>query len=538
MPSLSISQALQNAEQLRAARRLVESEDLYRKILAASPDNIPALNGLGMCLGDAKRMSESVGVFKSITQIDPAYHDAWANYSLAAERLEDYDQAIAARRRAIELRPDLAENWHRLGTCLGKSSQFTEAAEALQKARDLDPSDNTIPHDLVLALGRGNQLDRALIVLFEYIHATGKVDCETVRCAADCLKSSGRFQEATDLWGKVLEIDPTCSEARGQWSMCLITLGDYEKGWLNYESRWDCETFQGNVRRDPSRQWGAPPTGRPDVAGKTILIYGEQGIGDTIHFIRYASQFAKMGARVIVQVAWPLKSLLQKCDGVRLAYALSEQLPAYDWHIPMMSLPHAFGTILETIPAPVPYLHVDPSLRKSWLPRVESAAPRGTSLRVGLAWAGNPKHKNDVNRSIDSSLLSPLAQIPNVTFFTLQKFNENEKAVIPPPNLRLVDFIPSLHDFADTAALIEQLDLVISVDTAVVHLAGALGKPVWTMLPFTADFRWGLRGEQSPWYPTMRLFRQPKFRSWPPVIENVVAALREFKPGGFTPPRP
>jgi tetratricopeptide (TPR) repeat protein len=528
MPPLSVSQAMQTAEQLRQANRLAESENLFHKILQASPDNIQALNGLGMCLGDAKRMNEACDVFRSITQIDPKYPDGWANLSLALERTENLEEAIAARRAAIELRPEAAVHWHRLGVCLGKGMQFDASIEALQKARDLEPANPNIPHDLILALGRGNRVDDAREELFKHIRLTGKVNSETARCVADCLKSSGRFPEATDLWGRILEIDPTCHEARGQWAMCLITLGDYERGWAEYETRWDCETFEGNTRRSASRQWGCPPTGKPEVAGKTILLYSEQGIGDTIHFVRYASLFAQRGARVIVQVPWPVKSLVQRCDGVRLAYSLTEELPNYDWHIPMMSLPFVFGTTTQTIPAQIPYLHVDPSLRKSWAARVESAAPSGSSIRVGLAWAGNPKHKNDANRSIDPKLLSPLAGVQNAKFFSLQKFNENEKAVAPPPDLKLVDFIGSLHDFADTAAFIEQLDLVIAADTAIVHLAGALGKDVWTMLPFSPDFRWGLTQPRTPWYPTMRLFRQKSYKNWQTVIEEVETALHEF----------
>jgi len=191
-----------------------------------------------------------------------------------------------------------------------------------------------------------------------------------------------------------------------------------------------------------------------------------------------------------------------------------------------LSLPHVFQTTLETIPAEIPYLSIDPARRKSWAARIESATPAGTRLRVGIAWAGNPKHKNDTNRSIDPQLLAPLADVEGVVFFSLQKSNENEKAATQPVRPRLIDFTSSLCDFAETAALIDHLDLVICVDTAVSHLAGAAGKPVWTLLPFVPDFRWGLHGSQTPWYPTMRLFRQSKPRDWPGVMEMVAEALK------------
>jgi hypothetical protein len=345
-----------------------------------------------------------------------------------------------------------------------------------------------------------------------------------MRYLADSLKKSGRFQDATEIWRRALDIDPSRSEARGQWAMCLITLGDYQRGWREYESRWDCETFEGNKRRDPNRQWGIPPTGHPDVAGKTILLYAEQGIGDFIQFVRYASLFAAQGARVIVQCVWTLKSLLEKCDGVRLVYTEREPLPTYDWHIPLMSLPLAFNTTPQTIPANIPYLRADLARSKTWQSRVQSATTPGHRLRVGLTWAGNPKHKNDLNRSIDPTLLSVLAKVEGVDFFSLQKSKENKKAD-PPPGLKLLDFTTSLHDFAETAALIEQLDLIISADTAVAHLAGAMGKPTWTLIPFPPDFRWHLQDDKTPWYPTMRLFRQQTHNNWPDIIQKITHAL-------------
>ncbi|MGD0388358.1 MAG: tetratricopeptide repeat-containing glycosyltransferase family protein [Tepidisphaeraceae bacterium] len=528
MAALSVDQAIRLAQQLQSARKLAEAENIYRQILALAPNNVAVLNFLGICLGDADRLPEARDVFQRAVEIDPSHIDAWSNLSLACERLEDWDRAIAVRRRIIQMRPDSAEHWHRLGTCLGKKGDLPRAIDGLRKSLQLDPNVPGAHHDLVMALCRDNQLEAAEETAFNPIRATGTVNAETVRVLADGLKAAGRFEDATDVWRRAVEADPLCTEARGQWAMCLISLGDYPNGWLQYESRWDCETFSDNVRRDVRRQWGMEPAGRPDVAGKTILLYSEQGIGDTIQFVRYADLFARRGARIIVHGPWPLKSLLEKSAGVRLAYALTEELPSYDWHIPMMSLPLVFGTTVQTIPAEIPYLRVDPSRRKSWLARIEAATPSGTKLRVGLAWAGNPKHKNDANRSIHPQLFSPLAQAQNVAFFNLQKSNDNQKSEIAPPLPRLIDLTPSLHDFAETAALIEHLDLVISADTAVVHLAGALGKPVWTLLPFVPDFRWGLRGTQTPWYPTMRLYRQRSVGNWPAVIDEVISDLRKL----------
>ena len=546
MPQLTVDQAMAWADKLRADGQIAEAVRVCEQVAAAYPTNLFVLNRYGICLGDAKRFEDACNVFERAIEIDANFCDAWANLSLACERAGKFDRAIVACQRALELKPGSAEYWHRLGTCFGKKTDYKNAIEALRKSVELDANEPGAHHDLIMALCGDRRIEEADALLFKRIHELGRAKSETARVLADVLKYDGRFEEATDVWRRALELDPLCHEARGQLAMCLITLGDYQKGWELYESRWDCDSFSDNSRRDSNRQWGREPTGKPDVAGKTIMLYSEQGIGDTIQFVRYAALFAQRGARVIVQCPWPVKSLLEKCAGVRLAYSLTDETPKYDWHVPMLSLPYAFGTTLETIPAEIPYVKVDESRRKSWVKRVEEVlrklsgdtresplpspppAYRGRGkkvLRVGLAWAGNPKHKNDVNRSIHPSLFAPLADVEGVAFFSLQKSNENEKAATMPEKPKLIDFASSLIDFAETAALVDQLDLVICADTAISHLAGALGKRVWLMCPFVPDFRWGLRGETTPWYPTMRIFRQSKPQDWAGVVARIKAEL-------------
>jgi Flp pilus assembly protein TadD len=534
MPEITVEKAIEMAEQFKARGKTADAVNIYQQILTVAPRNTLIISRLGICLGEASRLAEARDLFQRAVEIEPAFVDAWANLSMAYERLDDLDRAIAARRKAIELVSNSAEYWHRLGACLGKKKDFGPAIEALRKSLELDPTSDTSHHDLVLALSRDGQLEMAEKELFDRIAPTKTVDAERVRPLADGFKVIGDFRRATEVWRRAAKLDPRSHEAIGQLAMCLITLGDYESGWRLYESRWDCDSFGENSRRDPARQWGQPLVGRPDVSGKTILLYSEQGIGDTIHFVRYAALFARRGARVIVQCPWAIKSLLEKANGVRLVYSQHEELPTFDWHIPVMSLPYVFQTTIETIPAEIPYLTVDPTRRKSWATRIESRSPEKTKLRVGIAWAGNPKHKNDARRSIHPDLLAPLADVDRVAFFNLQKSNENEKAAIQPARPKLIDFASSLHDFAETAALIDNLDLVICADTAVAHLAGAIGKPVWTLLPFVPDFRWGLEQASTPWYPTMQLFRQPRPEDWAGVVEKVVEVLKA-RAAEFTP---
>ncbi len=524
MAEMTLDRAMKLAEQFKSEGNFTEAENVYRQILSAAPANASALNLLGTVVAEGKRLAEARDLFRQATEAEPNYHDAWTNLSFCCERQDDFDLAIAARRRAIELKSDWAEHWHRLGVCLAKRGELTEAIVALRKSREMDPAAEGIAHDLIMVLCKDNQHQAAKEVALPPPPAKPVGDI-TMKFLSASLKSAGRFEEATELWRRTLEIDPSRPDARGEWAMCLITLGDYERGWREYEARWGCETFKANRRLDPRRHWGVPPTGHPDVAGKTILLCSEQGIGNVIQCVRYASIFAARGARVIVQCPWSLKALLERCVGVRLVYGDKETLPKYDWHIPVMSLPLAFGTTRGTIPADIPYLRADPARCKSWQARVRSAAAPGSRLRVGLTWAGNPKHTNDSNRSVDPALLSGLAAVDGVDFFSLQKSRKNKKAESP-PGLRLIDFTNSLHDFAETAALIEQLDLVISVDTAVAHLAGAMGKPAWTLISYPPDFRWHMHGDETAWYPTMRLFRQECNRKWPEVIEKIVKALR------------
>jgi len=268
--------------------------------------------------------------------------------------------------------------------------------------------------------------------------------------------------------------------------------------------------------------------GQVPVEGKTILLYHEQGLGDTLQFIRYAQPLSQAGARVVVQVQAPLVPLLRGVTGAERVISSTDQLPSFDLHCPLMSLPLAFGTTLETIPARTPYVSAPAERIAAWKERLGEA----TTPRVGIAWSGNPKHGNDRNRSIDLKALLPLLAL-GIEVVSVQKdVREADRAVLSAqPQIR--DFGSELEDFADTAALVTLLDLVVSVDTAPAHLAGALGRPVWVLLPFSPDWRWLLDREDSPWYPTARLFRQTTFGDWNSVTRRLVAELRkQFKMTG------
>ena len=301
----------------------------------------------------------------------------------------------------------------------------------------------------------------------------------------------------------------------------MLTRGEFIPGWDEYEWRWRCKDFALFRRNFPQPQWDGS-----DLSGHTILLHTEQGFGDALQFIRYLPLVTQRGGRIIIQCQAELQRLFQIMAGDCPVMARGQPLPAFDVHCPLLSLPRVFGTTLGTIPRQVPYLHAAHAMVENWRERL---AVDAGSLNVGLAWAGHPAFKGDRLRSPRHlSLLAPLVKIRKARFVSLQKGEASNQTRNPPEGMNLVDWTEELKDFADTAALIANLDLVISSDTAVVHLAGAMGKPVWVLLPFAPDWRWLLEREDSPWYPTMRLFRQPAIGDWDSVMQKVVDALAKL----------
>jgi Glycosyltransferase family 9 (heptosyltransferase) len=301
----------------------------------------------------------------------------------------------------------------------------------------------------------------------------------------------------------------------------LLT-GDFAGGWPQYEWRWKTHPLAAAKRDFAQPLWrGVEP-----IAGKTILIHSEQGFGDAIQFCRYVPLLAARGARVILEVERPLLGLMRELAGVAMVVAKGDALPDCDLQCPLLSLPLAFGTQIETIPSQTPYLAAPVPAASSWSARLGPKLGPNPRPRIGLAWSGRPTYRNDHIRSISLHALLPLLDV-DATFVSLQKDVRSEDVALLQQRRDILHFGDALADFSDTAALISQLDLVISADTAVAHLAGALARPVWILLPFVPDWRWLLDRDDSPWYPTARLFRQSQARKWGEVVETIRAALRE-----------
>jgi hypothetical protein len=315
------------------------------------------------------------------------------------------------------------------------------------------------------------------------------------------LRDQGQYQDAIAASEQAIRLKPGLAEAHFNLAMLLLLMGDFARGWAEFDWRWKRQDVVAPLRQFPQRQWAGE-----ELNGQRLLLYAEQGFGDTIQFIRYLPQVVARGAKVALVCQPELCRLLKSFPGVWQIANGRPPLPEFDVHFPLMSLPRIFGTREQSIPDSMPYIHADPKRVEVWAGFLQDSKQR---VRVGLAWAGRPNHPNDKRRTLELRQFGPLASVTGMSFHSLQTGAASIQARMPGrSNPPVTDFTDRLTDFAETAALIANLDLVITVDTAVAHLTGAMGKPVWVLLPFVPDWRWMLNREDNPWYPTMRLFRQ------------------------------
>ncbi len=331
------------------------------------------------------------------------------------------------------------------------------------------------------------------------------------------LQALNRHAEAAASFEKAIAIDKNFADAHSNLALSLLTLGQLSRGFAEYEWRWKRSGMTDARRGYRGRAW----FGEFPLAQRTILLAAEQGLGDSIQFVRYVPLLARSGAKVVLEVQPELKALLATVDGVASCHARGETLPAYDVYCPLGSLPLAFKTEPATIPADIPYLHADDSRLAKWRASVEALPGK----RVVLAWAGHARHPNDRNRSIALEMLEPLLAVEGISFISVQRDLRGDDAALLARQKNVTHVGDTLNDMADTAAVVALADLTVAVDTSVVHLAGAMGREAWVMLPFSPDWRWTLTGERSPWYPRTRLFRQATPGDWPGVIASLRDAL-------------
>jgi tetratricopeptide (TPR) repeat protein len=545
---------------LKELGRLDEALATYDRALALRPDYAEAHSNRGSVLHDLRRHDDALASYDRALALRTDYADALCNRAAALHELRRHEAALESCDRAIALQPDYAEAHSNRGNTLGALSRFDEALASCDRALALRPtfaeaycnrgnilceinrSDEALAnYDRAIALrpafaeaysNRGNALHELrrfedALVSYDRALALRPDSAEAHLNRGNALKELRQFDEALASYRRAQELRPDLADAHFSEALCRLLIGDFAAGWEKQEWRWQTSQLSAAKRNFRQPQW----TGADDIAGKTILLHAEQGFGDTLQFCRYVPSVAERAARVILEVQKPLYELTRTLPAQIIWRG--QELPDFDLHCPLLSLPLAFGTRLETIPARTPYLSAPDSAVAAWRDRLGERRPR-----IGVVWAGDPRKKLpganriDRQRSLQFDQLAPVLQVGGCEFYSLQK---GDDAVAQLRNSRLhdrvIDWTADFHDFSDTAAFIENLDLVIAVDTAVAHLAGALGKPLWLINRHNTCWRWLLGRDDSPWYPTVRQFRQDATRQWEPVVSRIAATLADYVAG-------
>jgi tetratricopeptide (TPR) repeat protein len=505
------------AGELKSEKRFAEALAAYDAAVALKPDYAEAQNGRAIVLAGLNRLAEAVVGFDRAIALRPDYAEAYNNRGIVLQEFGRLDEALASFDRATTLQPDNAFACNNRGATLYELKRFDEALASHEKAIALKHDYAEAHYNRGTVLHELNRLDEALSSFDQAI--TLKPDYAAAHNNRGAvLHDLQRLDEALAAFDKAIALTGGFAEAYFNQSYCLLRMGHFEEGWRLHEWRKNTAKPVGN------RSFAQPPwLGREDVAGKTVFVHWEQGFGDTIQFCRYAALLNARGATVAMSVQAPLHRLIsQSAPGI--AILKDDEVPgAFDYHCPLMSLPFAFGTTLQSVPAEKRYIFADGELRKAW----EARLPPPTKPRIGAVWSGSAKQKNDRNRSVGLPAFASLLSI-DAHWISLQKELRDGDAVLLRDLPQIALYGDELGDFADTAAAIATLDLIVTVDTSVAHLAGAMGKPVWILLAYNADWRWLRDRDDCPWYPSARLFRQDQTRSWETVVARVDTALRDF----------
>ncbi|MCT7990632.1 tetratricopeptide repeat protein [Laspinema sp. D6] len=481
----------------------------YKQAIAADSHYLPAYINLGAALRSLGKTSEAISYLAQAIAVDS--HCLAAHYNLGNALSDEghFQEAIAHYRQVIALDAHHSQAHYHLGNALQEVGNVTEAVAQIQQATTLDPSYTEAHNTLGNLFLKEGRIAEAM-ACFQQATALDSQYIDAQINLGTAFQEQHQTTAAIAAYHRALEIQPDSAEAHLNLALSLLTAGDFRKGFSEYEWRWRFKGYPAPPHFEVPRWEGT------DLTGKTLLLYGEQGLGDTLQFIRYATLLAQQGIRVVALVAAPLVSVLKTVPGIDAISSNQQDLKPFDSWIPLMSLPRILGTISTTIPATIPYIQ-PPNYRQMPLD--------STQFKVGIVWAGNPKHHRDYKRSCSLDVFQPFLTVPGVQFYSLQKGQAGE--TWQGRNLPIQDLGPFLQDFADTAAAISQLDLIITVDTSVAHLAGAMGKPTWLLLAYTPDWRWGLDGCASPWYPTLRLFRQKQPGDWQEVGDRITEELRQ-----------
>jgi tetratricopeptide (TPR) repeat protein len=509
------------ANLLARSGRADEAIAAYRSAIESRPVFSEAMNNLSVLLRRVGKTEEALDLARWAVTLDPTSAENRANFAATLQQAGQLEEALESWRQATECRADFPEAWNGLGMAMREAGRLDEAELAFRTALDRRKNDPDILYNLGNTLAYKRQWEQAIATYREVlaIRPSHEMAWNNLQWA---LGNLGRRPEATAACREAVARLPESARAQVNLGMALLAQGELAEGWEHFQ--WHTR-LAGVAKRDFGKpQWGGVAgQGLVDgLAGQRVLLHEEQGFGDQLQFARYAPLLADLGIRVILESPRALERLHRTLRGVDALVVQDEALPEFDFQILMPDLPRAMGTTLATIPHNVPYLFADTEITQRWAGRLEGIG----GLKVGINWAGNRKHRLDDVRSTTLSDLSPLADVSGVRFISLQK------SAAPPepgsPRLTFMDWTADLTDFAETAALMGNLDLIITIDSAVAHLAGALGRPTWLLLPFACDWRWLVDRDDSPWYPTMRLFRQQSFGDWSGPVMRAAAELQSL----------
>lgn len=499
------------ANLLRANDRPADAIVAYTLALELQPDSAELHHDLGLAQADLEK-PEAIESYRKAIELKPRFVEAHNNLGIMLEQRHEFEEAIACYREAIRLRPKSDSAYNNLGVALAAQRRHAESIAVYRQALAIQPQSAQTLNNLGNALRAEGQLVEAEQCLRKALQL--KPDyAEAFNNLAITLVQSGQNVEALTLYKRAILLTPDYPEAHLNLALALLGVGNFEQGWTEYEWRWKGKDI--NARKFPQPRWDGSP-----LAERTILLHFEQGLGDTLQFLRYAARLKQQGARVVAFVQKPLTKLLSHCELIDEVVSAGQVLPKFDFHLPLMSLPGIFGTTVETVPCESSYIEADALLIDQWKERIA----RIDGFRVGIAWQGNPDYRGDRLRSIALHHFRRLAEIPGVQLVSLQKGLGTEQLAALGTSCRVHSLEPFDVDagpFMDTAAIMKNLDLVISSDTAIVHLAGALGVPTWVALPLAADWRWLHNRADCPWYPSMRLFRQKRIADWESVFTTI-----------------
>jgi len=514
-----MAELVENAIHHHRKGDIQQAKTIYKRILSEEPDQPDALHGLGMIAYQLKEYDSAINLTEKAIRNRPSIPQFHYNLGIIFIAIKNQERAIRAFKNAVELNPFYPEAYYNLGLALKEQNRFEEAVSNFKQAVNLNPDDADGYYNLGNSYEALKQYEAAVSSYQTAIKMRPDFAAAYNNLAL-ILKTMGRIDEAIRHFREAIRLQPDNAEGHWNLSLTLLLSGRFLEGWKGYEWRFR------KKKRDTvyPYQFKIPPWDGSPFIGKRLFVHSEQGLGDTLQFIRYLPLVKNLGGTVIFETYPPLIAILKNFPGIDELLVMSSDrshVENCDCYIPIMSLPMLFKTEVETIPLDVPYIFSDPLQTTKWREKICE-----NGYKIGITWAGKPGQGND-NKSCGLSHFLNLAGIPEIKLYGLQKGDGTHRTQPSNDPKDIIYFDRELKDFSETAAAIENLDLIISVDTAVAHLAGAMGKPVWTLLPFAPDWRWLLGRRDSPWYPTMRLYRQPGPGDWDSVFNEMRGELEK-----------